>query len=176
MTPQGTPSGVAQHSDLVAGVLERQWDFAEVAAIPLPPGWPEPLPELVCETSGVPSKARMLREALGISIRALARDLGYDHGYLSKVENGKRGWSLHGALAWMDYMALQVARARQENFHIPDSAIPTLRELALVRPDRRASVSQETPTRQKRAKKVPRKAGKGGKTDARGKVRRRPRG
>ena len=154
MIPQGTPEGVASYSGDLVAALERPYDYRDVAAIPA---------AVPCDTPGVPSKARMIREALGISVRQLARDLAYDHGYLSKVENGKRGWSLYGALAWMDYMTLRVAKARRDGFQIPDSAIPTLRELALVRPDRRTAAPQSgKPKRKKRAKKVPRKAGKGG--------------
>ena len=128
------------------------------------------LAPILPDAEPAPPKARILREALGLSLRTLAHDLGIDFGQLSKVENGKRGWSLQFAFAWLDYMTVQVEKARADGFLIPDSSIPTLRELAAIRPESRIG----EPKRKRRKKTSRHSAGaKGGKKHARGKV---PRG
>lgn len=48
----------------------------------------------VLDDTKVGAEHRVLREYLGISLRALAREIGWSPAYLSDLERGKRRWTI----------------------------------------------------------------------------------
>ena len=147
-------------------VLLQRFGLEELARMPL-----------VQASQCDPCKPKKLREALGITIRQIADELQVDHTYVSRLETGYVAWSLYVAIQWLDYMALHIARRRIIGEIIPDSAIPTLRELATIKLSKRQEArlhrgsAAHTPdgtlgTRRKPRRK--RKGGSNGKSTARG--------
>lgn len=53
--------------------------------------------------------ARAIREAKGISLRQLARDIHRDHGHISRVESGKHQASLPTLVAIADRLGVSLS-------------------------------------------------------------------
>ena len=132
--------------ELKALGLWRDWTWTELQALP---------PLRIRDTEAMKTKPRALREALGLSLRQTAADLGYDKGAFSRLETGQRMWTLRFAFQWLDYMTLKVAHARRDGFPIPAESVPTPNELATLGPDdartRRSRMVKSKP--KKRARK-----------------------